>query len=214
MISYIHGTLKRKSADRVVVDVQGVGYEVFLPQFVARTVDERPEGEPVEFEIYYHVSDRQPRPTLIGFNNGYEKQFFEKFISVEDIGPQKAARALIFSVSTVARAIESEDITLLRKLPGIGERTAQKMVATLRGKVTEEALLRDEGFATLPPAEAEAELASELRDDGVEILISLGHRRSEALGKVDAAMSRNPAIASHEELLQEVYRAEREGVVT
>ncbi|MDQ2744180.1 MAG: Holliday junction DNA helicase RuvA, partial [Chloroflexota bacterium] len=86
MISYIHGTLKRKLADRVVVDVGGVGYDVFLPQFVIRSLEDHAEGQPIEFEIYYHVTDRQLRPTLIGFNNAFEKRFFEKFISVEDIG--------------------------------------------------------------------------------------------------------------------------------
>src|SRR5947208_2961557 len=141
MISYLSGTLKRKLPDRVVVDVQGVGYDVFLPQFVMRSVQERPDGEQIEFEIYYHVTDRQLRPTLIGFTNGYEKRFFEKFITVEDIGPQKAARALVLSVSKIAQAIEAGDVSTLRKLPGIGDRTANKMVATLRGKVAEEALL-------------------------------------------------------------------------
>src|SRR6202022_3700314 len=131
---------------RVVVVNQGVGYDVFLPQFVMRTVDDRAEGEPIELDIYYHVTERQIRPTLIGFNNEVERRFFEKFISVEDIGPLKAARAMTMSVSTIAQAIEAEDFVLLRKLPGIGDRTAKKMVATLRGKVAEEALLLDEGF--------------------------------------------------------------------
>lgn len=207
MISYIHGTLKRKLSDRVVVDVGGVGYDVFLPEFIMRTVEDRPDGEPVEFEIYYHVSDRQLRPTLIGFNKGHEKQFFEKIISVEDIGPQKAARALVLSVSTIAQAIESEDVALLRKLPGIGERTARKMVATLRGKVAEEALLRDEGFSTIGGA-PQPEPASELREDCIGILIGLGHRRSEATSKVDAAMRRRPDISTPDELIREVYRGE------
>jgi Holliday junction DNA helicase RuvA len=129
-------------------------------------------------------------------------------MTVEDIGPQKAARALVFSVSTIARAIEQEDYGLLRQMPGIGERTARKMVATLRGKVAEEALLRDEGFAELPPGEAPTE-ATELREEGIEILVSLGHRRPEAAAKVDAVLKRAPAIASAEELIREVYRAER-----
>ena len=193
-----------------MVDVNGVGYEVFLPQFVMRTLDGRTEGEAVEFDVYYHVTDRQIRPTLIGFNNGYEKRFFEKFISVEDIGPQKAARALIFSVSTVARAIESEDSELLRRLPGIGERTANKMVATLRGKVAEEALLQDEGFDTPPSTVGAAPPVAQLREDGIEILVNLGHRRSEATSKVDAALKRNPALDSPEELIREVYRGERD----
>lgn len=215
MISYIHGTLKRKLPDRVVVDVGGVGYDVFLPQFVMRTVEERPEGEQVEFDIYYHVTERQLRPTLIGFNNGHEKRFFEKFISVEDIGPQKAARALVMSVSTIAQAIEMEDISLLRQLPGIGERTAKKMVATLRGRVAEEALLQDEGF-TEPTEPAAAVVPSfSLREEGIDILVGLGHRHPEAVSKVDAALKRQPEIASTEELIREVYRAERgAGLVT
>ncbi len=211
MISYLHGTLKRKLADRVVVDVGGVGYDVFLPQFVMRTVEERADGEAIEFDIYYHVTERQLRPTLIGFNNGYEKQFFEKFISVEDIGPQKAARALVFSVSTIAQAIEGEDVEMLRRLPGIGERTAKKMVATLRGKVTEEALLRDEGFSTVPGVASAVETVPQLREDAIDILVGLGHRPSEAANKVDAALRRNPAITTQEELIREVYRAESAG---
>ncbi len=208
MISSIRGTLKQKLPDRVVVETGGLGYDVFLPQFVMRGLEGHAEGESIEFNIYYHVSDRQLRPMLIGFNNEFEKRFFEKFISVEDIGPQKAAKALALSVSAIAGAIEAEDISVLRSLPGIGERTARKMVATLRGKVTEEALLRDAGFDTvpgsiLPPAGAR------LRDDGIDILVNLGHRRSEAATKIESALKRRPEITSPEDLIREVYRGER-----
>jgi len=209
MISYIHGTLKRKLADRVVVDVGGVGYDVFLPQFVIRSVEEHAVGQPIEFEIYYHVTDRQIRPTLIGFNNAFEKRFFEKFISVEDIGPQKAARALALSVSTIARAIESEDIGLLRQLPGIGERTARKMVATLRGKVTEEALLQDAGFASMPASNDTPGPATQLREDVLQILVNLGHRHAEAQAKIDSAIKRRPDIDSPETLIHEIYQGEK-----
>jgi Holliday junction DNA helicase RuvA len=210
VISYLHGTLKRKLSDRVIVDVAGVGYEVVLPQFVMRGMQDKPEGEPVELDIYYHVSERQLRPTLIGFNNSYEKRFFEKFISVEDIGPQKASRAMTLSVSTLARAIEAGDAELLRKLPGIGDRTANKVVATLRGKVTEEALLRDQGFTAALAEPPEPDGSAELREDGVDMLLSLGHPRSDARAKVDAALKRNPSITSPQELITEVYRGEQE----
>jgi len=192
----------------VVVNVNGLGYDVFLPQFVMRGLEDHAEGEPIEFDIYYHVTDRQLRPTLIGFNNGYEKRFFEKFISVEDIGPQKAARALVLSVSAIAQAIETDDITVLRKLPGIGERTARKMVATLRGKVIEEAMLQDAGFATVPGT-APRTPTSVLEEDGIDILVNLGHRRAEAAAKVQSALQRNPEVASPEELIREVYKGER-----
>lgn len=196
-------------SDRLVLDVAGVGYEVFLPQFVMRSLQERKDGDALELDIYYHVTDRQLRPTLIGFNNGVERRFFEKFITVEDIGPQKAAKALVFSVSTIARAIEADDIGLLKQLPGVGERTARKMVATLRGKVTEEALLRDEGFKVLPASAPEGEQLFDLRDEGIEILVSLGHRQAEAVTKVEAALKRRPDIVAAEELIREVYRGER-----
>lgn len=209
MISYLSGTLKRILSDRVVVDVHGVGYDVFLPQFVMRALQDRSVGDQIELEIYYHVTDRQLRPTLIGFTNGYEKRFFEKFITVEDIGPQKAARALSLSVSKIAQAIEAGDVTTLRKLPGIGDRTANKMVATLRGKVTEEALLVDEGFGLVAPPEVTEESASELHEDGIAILLNLGYRRAEAVSKVDAALKRNPGLATPEDLIREVYRGER-----
>ena len=131
MIAYLQGTLKRKHDDRIVVDAGGVGYEVFLPQFVRRTYDQRHEGDEVELEIYFHASERQVRPILFGFNHPHEKQFFEKIIQVEDVGPIKAARALALSVSTIANAIESENVATLKGLPGIGDRTAKKMIATL-----------------------------------------------------------------------------------
>ncbi|GAC1404831.1 MAG: Holliday junction branch migration protein RuvA [Chloroflexota bacterium] len=208
MISYLHGTLKRKMADRVVIDVGGVGYDVFLPQFVMRSLESAVEGEKLELDIYYHVTERQPAPTLIGFNNGYEKRFFEKFISVEDIGPSKAARAMVLSVSTIARAIEAEDIEALRQMPGIGERTAKKMVATLRGRVTEEALLVDGGFESPQDASRSNLAPSKLKDDGIDILTSLQHRRSEASAMIDAALKRKPDTDTVESLIAEVYRGE------
>ncbi|GAC1470542.1 MAG: Holliday junction branch migration protein RuvA [Chloroflexota bacterium] len=197
------------TGDRVVIDVHGVGYEASLPHFVMLTVQDRNEGESLELEIYYHVTDRQLRPTLIGFNNETERRFFEKFISVEDIGPQKAARALTMSVSTIARAIEAEDIGVLRRLPGIGERTARKMVATLRGKVTEEALLQDAGFTEDAPTTASRGQIRDIRDAVIDIFVSqLGYRRSEATSKVDAAIQRSPTVTTEQELIQEVYRGE------
>jgi Holliday junction DNA helicase RuvA len=208
MIAYLQGTLKAKHDDRLVVDVGGVGYEVVLPEFVRRTYDSRTEGEEVHLEIYYHATERQVRPMLFGFNHPHEKLFFEKIIKVEDIGPIRAARALALSVSTIANAIESENTATLRRLPGIGERTASKMVATLRGRCIEEALLQDEGYDSLA-APKPAGPDDELRSDALEILLALGHRRSEAESKIDIVIDQHPDIRSPEDLIREVYRREK-----
>jgi Holliday junction DNA helicase RuvA len=204
VIGYLRGELKRKLDDRIVVDVSGVGYEVYLPEFVRRTYDAKAEGDQIELEIYYHASERQIRPILFGFNHPHERQFFEKIITVEDVGPIKAARAMALSVSTVARAIESENEPTLRSLPGIGERTAKKMIATLRGKCAEEALLVDEGYERLAPPKRV--VADELRDDALEILLALGHRRGEAEAKIEQALAMHPEIRAPEDLIREIYR--------
>jgi Holliday junction DNA helicase RuvA len=209
MISYIKGTIIRfdKDNSKIVVDVNGVGYEILLPAFVMRSlVDQsKKEGEPVILQTYYHVSERQPRPVLVGFNSEFERRFFEKLIAVEDIGPTKAAKALVFSVSTVANAIEDGDAKVLEKMPGIGARTAQKIIATLREKVAEFALLRDEGYNSMPQV-----VRKDLTEETIEVLTGLGYKRAEAKLKVEEALGRNPGVKDIEELIRDVFRAERE----
>ncbi len=192
---------------RVVLDVGGVGYELLLPYFVMRSLneEEKSEGDDVEMEVYFHASERQPKPVLVGFRKEFERTFFEKLIQVEDVGVSTAARALVFSVSTIARAIEDGDTALLVKMPGIGRRTADKMVATLRGKVAEWALLRDEGYATVPTAPVRGDVQEEV----VSVLVSLGHRRADARQKVEDAAKVVSNAKDSQELLREVFRMER-----
>ena len=209
MINYLKGTIRRvyKDEARVVLDVSGVGYELLLPYFVMRSLeeDEKSEGEEVEMEVYFHVSERQPKPLLVGFRKEFERTFFERLIQVEDVGVNTAARALVFSVSTVARAIEEGNTELLVKMPGIGRRTADKMVATLRGKMAEWALLRDEGYAAVPAAPRRGDVLEEV----VSVLVNLGHRRAEARQKVEEAAAAVSNAGDPQELLREVFRIER-----
>jgi len=208
VISYIKGIIRSmdKENSKVVVEVNGVGYEILLPVFVMRSVIDRgkKEGDELALETLYWVSDRQPRPILIGFNNSFERQFFEKLLAVEDIGPTKAARAFVFSVSAVANAIESGDSQLLESMPGIGARTARKIIATLKEKVTEFALLKDEGYTSMPSPEK-----ANIRDEAVEILVGLGYTKSEAKMKVKEALERKPEVKETQELIREVFRLEK-----
>jgi Holliday junction DNA helicase RuvA len=156
-------------------------------------------------EVYFHASERQPRPVLVGFRKEFERAFFEKFLQVEDVGVSKAARSLVFSVSTIARAIEDGDTALLAQMPGIGRRTADKMVATLRGKVAEWALLKDEGYSTVPVASVQTDVLEEV----VTVLVNLGHRRADARQKVELAAKSISSAKDPQELLREVFRLER-----
>jgi Holliday junction DNA helicase RuvA len=206
VIAFLRGRVLRRLEQLLVVECGGVGYEVHLPGFVRDALRGRLQegGETVELHISYHVSANQPRPILVGFLREVEQEFFELFITVDGVGPSKAMKAIIHPIETIADAIERKDIALLRRLPGIGERTAEKIVAALRGKMGKYALLRTES----PVAAAEAH--EDFREEVIEVLTGqLGHRAAEARQMVERALQRNPAMASAEELFQEVYRAER-----
>jgi len=203
MISFLEGKLLRKDENRVVVLANGIGYEVLLPSIVRQTYNNKKageDGEQVALHIFYHQSERQPKPVLVGFNSDVEKEFFEKFIKVKDIGPTAAVKALVLPVSEVAKAIEERDTKTLTRMKGIGKRTAEKIVAALNGKVGKFALMK-EGMI---PVAGEPE---DVRRQVEEVLVKqLGHKRSEASQMIKEALARNPEISSPEELFEEVYR--------
>lgn len=208
MISHLRGIVRRINQEdsNLVLEVNGVGYEVLLPNFVLRSLLDqgKKEGDEIELRIYYHVGGNPPQPTLVGFNNDIERRFFEKLIKVEDLSPLKAARAFVFSVSTVADAIENKDAGLLERMPGVGPRLAQKLIATLHGRVAEFALLRDEGYASLPAPER-----ASTRSEAAQILVGLGYKKREAVARVEEALRQKPEIEDMEGLLREVFRLER-----
>ena len=115
---------------------------------------------------------------LVGFNNQLEKLFFEKIIQVEGVGPLKAVSALIFPVAIVSQAIEDEDISILNQMPGIGARAAQKMIATLKGKLID---IISDSRSSLNAGNSNK---NALRDDIVEILVGLGFKESDAIIKI------------------------------
>lgn len=197
----------KNDGDKVVILAQGVGYEVILPAIVSHTFAGKragDDGDHVRLHIFYHQSEHQPKPVLVGFNSEVEKEFFERFIKVEAIGPTAAVKALSMPVSVIARAIEERDTGTLQRMKGIGKRTAEKIVATLQGKVGKFALVRDEQMPALP---AEPE---NVRRQVEEVLVrQLGHTRSEASRMVAEALVKNPAISTPEELFEEVYRGQR-----
>jgi Holliday junction DNA helicase RuvA len=207
MIRYLEGRLLKKEEDRVVVLANGVGYEILLPAIVRKTFNFKKtgeDGELVRLYIHYHQTERQPKPVLIGFNYEPEKEFFEKFITVEDIGPPTAVKALVLPIPTIAKAIEERDSKTLESLKGIGRRTADKIIATLQGKVGKFALMREDHI----PVEVEV---MDIRKQVEEVLVKdLGHKVSEAQRLVKEAMQRNPNITTPEELFEEVYRGQKE----
>lgn len=202
MIRYLEGKLLKIEEDRILLLAAQIGYEVLLPAVVLQGMKTKKVGDDVSFYIYYHQTERQPKPVLIGFNLEAEREFFQYFISVEAIGPLKAVKALTLPVRDIARAIEAKDGGVLKSLKGIGQRTAQKVIATLEGKMGKFALIRQED---LPESDQVEDFQTHVQD----VLVSqLGHKRSEARRMIDAALKRQPSLANFEALIEEVYRGE------
>ena len=210
MIRYIEGKLLKKEDDRIVVLANGVGYEILLPAIVRQTFNLKragEDGEMVRLYIHYHQTERQPKPLLIGFNFEPEKEFFEKFITVEAIGPPTAVKALILPIPQIAKAIEERDAKTLERLKGIGKRTADKIVASLQGKVGKFALMHEDEIQEPPEV---IDFAKQVE----EVLVKdLGHKVIEAQRLVKEAMVRNPGIATPEELFEEVYRGQKKDLL-
>jgi len=161
-------------------------------------------NDTLSFFIYYHQTERQPKPVLIGFNDEEEKEFFQIFISVEDIGPMKALKALTMPVAEIALAIETKDTAQLHKLKGIGNRTAQKIIASLQGKLDR---------FTLSAADQEVSPSprpSNIVEPVLAVLVEqLGHRPADAKKMIADAFSRNSGIFTPEALFDEIYRGEK-----
>jgi len=205
MISHLTGMLTKKTEARQSIEmtINGIGYEVLLPTFVWRALEQTSLGEEVSFEIYYHVPERSPTPLLVGFTRDIERDFFRKLVEVPDLGPTKAMRALVYSVSTIATWIEQSDERSLRSLPGVGERLAKTMVAHLKGKVVNEALLQDEHFAS-PAPEAGPPSLSEVQQLAVAGLVRLGYKEGEASRWVEQ-VSKDGEPVEPEELIRAVF---------
>ncbi len=190
--------------------MSGVRYEVLIPavlwpelQALADATEEGTEPE-VALHIHYSATANQPVPVLVGFLRRPERDFFRKFITVEGVGPAKAVKAMTVSVSTIARAIEREERAVLTKLPGIGTRAADKIIATLRGKVLAEAALLDAEVAQpVDLARAQLEHAAA---DAAEAIAALGYTRTEAKRWVEDALEAEPGLGTVEDLTLAVLR--------
>ena len=198
------------SGPSLEIEVGGLTYEVLVPLFLWPELSalrgDDGDAPPPEVGVFVHYSAtaNQPVPVLVGFLRRPERDFFRKFITVEGIGPAKAVKAMNVSVSTIARAIEQEDRHALTRLPGIGARAADKIIATLRGKVTAEAALQDSHIAQAVDAAAiEGQRAV---SDAIEAIVALGYPRPEAKRWVDEAQAAEPGLETVEELTLAVLR--------
>ncbi len=200
MFSRIRGVLLEKNEDKVVLDVNGLAYEVFLPACVAEKISAG-EGEEVALEVYsvLNIDGNTGHYTFYGFANAIEREFFEALISVASIGPRSAARAFSQPMARIASAIDRGDHAFLKTLPGIGQQKARDIVAKLQGKVTK--------FLLIQQAQAPAPVQMpDFADEALAVLLQLEYKRAEAEEMIRATLEASPQIHDAETLLSEIYR--------
>ncbi len=167
MIARIRGTLDHKAPGEVIVDVGGVGYQLFTALSVFYRLPD--VGEPVSLWVHTHV--REDAIQLFGFFEPAEKQAFMLLTGVSGIGPRLALNILSgLAAAELLAALRDGDVARLVSIPGIGKRMADRMIVELRDKIT---LLPDVG----PEAPA---LDPGIRGDAVSALVNLGYRRTDA----------------------------------
>lgn len=203
MITKVTGRLLELAEDVLSLGVGAFEYEVLIPEFTRRHLQQS-VGQEISLHTieYLEGNPMQGRltPRLVGFTSEAEREFFELFCSVDGVGVKKALRAMVRPVREVATAIEEQDAKSLSALPGVGPATAERIIAKLRRKVPKFALLvaRDE-----PPI---AEVGSDVISETFEVLRKLGHNESDARRLIDAALGLKKKYKSVEELLQAVYQ--------
>lgn len=202
MISRLRGTLRRVRDDHCELDVGGVCYQVLLPLAVAEHLSERPFGSEVELHTYHYLQldPQKAVPVILGFEDEYQRGFFELLLQVPKFGPRAALKAMALPVPTLAKAISLQDTRLLRSLPGVGQQKAKDIIATLEGKI--DLFLQ----APTPFEDAAVEPTIEAEDDAVDLLEQLGMPRADALRRVLAARRNHPEIETAEQLVRLVFR--------
>ncbi len=209
MIGYLEGRIIYFDSDTILLLAGNIGYEILLsPQMAAELKSPDSKDETVSLYIYYHQTERQPKPVLIGFKTLEDKNFFQIFITVDAIGPMKAIKAMSQPVGKMAEAIEKKDVAFLTTLPGIGKRTAQKIIATLHGKVEKFILVSHSDRSTdqdMIPVEVHT-ISQQVEAVLVE---QLGHSYSSAKRMISEAYKRDNTISTPEELFDEVFKESR-----
>lgn len=195
MIAMLTGRIAHKSPDHIILDVHGVGYRVMIP---FSTYYELPE-EGGEATLQIHTSVREDAILLYGFRTRLEKSFFQLLISVSGVGP-KLARDILSNIqpAPLAQALVQSDIQKLSSIPGIGKKTAERLILELKEKIGKL------DMASVPAAVPRNIPGEELVEDVVSALLNLGYKEPQVrkvLGSLDASRSE-----SLEDLLKQALK--------
>lgn len=186
MIAHLSGTLLSKHATSVILDVGGVGYEVSIPLSTFYELEDA--GSEVKLRIYTHV--REDALQLYGFRTSRERELFLRLISVSGIGPKLGITLLSgMSADEMIACIRDNNLARLTLIPGVGRKTAERLVVELRDKVGSLALPGEEQTTAAGAPIATLTTEDSIRSDALSALLNLGYQRSAAEKAVTASIS-------------------------
>ncbi len=196
MIAQIRGQLVETRPGVVIVETQGIGYQVFVSLSTFYDLPEATQG--VRLHTYTHV--REDLLQLFGFSTFLEKEIFQILIGVSGIGPKLALNILSgIAPAELIASLQSEDVARLTQIPGVGRKTAERLVFDLKEKIGKIAVRGE-------TAKEEKGKKGQVVDDVVSALVNLGYRRNQADSVVEQVWRQRPE-ASLEEILKESLRA-------
>lgn len=204
MIVRLCGTLIELTEETVVLEQAGVAREVLVPRFaIAELAAHR--GRVVTLHTMEFLEGNQASgnlvPRMLGFLHPEDRDFFGRFLNVKGIGPRKALKALCEPVRRIATWIESSDAKSLSRLPGIGSRAAELIIASLKGKMDDLAMTGAVSTDESPSVEL-----SRAQRDALEVLVAWGDTRSDAQRWIERAAQLHPDLESPDEWVRIAYR--------
>jgi len=185
MIAHLSGTLLSKEPNQVIVDVGGVGYDVTIP--LSTFYDLNDEKSSVELLIYTHV--KEDALQLYGFKTAHERKLFVHFISVSGVGPKLGIALLSHMKSDeLIESIKSNNLARLTQIPGVGRKTAERLVVDLRDKMIQLSQTQVAEQTGTKPEAVHVSSEDTVRSDALSALLNLGYQRSSAEKAIDAAL--------------------------
>lgn len=185
MIAHLRGRLVEKHPNQAVVECAGVGYEVTISVSTFSALPK--EGAEAALHVYTHV--REDQIALFGFADRQEKRLFERLLTISGIGPKLAITVLSgISAERLVGAIRAQDHATLTRIPGIGKKTAERVVLELKDKL-------DDLAAAIPEVAGGGRRFGPVGDDALSALVNLGYPRAAAQRAIEAAVEKDPAVA-------------------
>ncbi len=216
MLTKVRGIVAAIDEESVTLRVEPFEIEILIPEHTRRAIQSK-LGEPIELHTFFYIEGgtmvARLVPRMVGFLSAIDREFFDIFCSVDGVGVRKALRAMVRPVRELARMIQDQDVKVLSTFPGIGEATAERIVAKLRRKVGKFALIV--GSEPAPhgasagsngtPENAEPDVIR----DTYAALLSVGHSESEARQAIDRVLTGKKKYKSVADMIEAIYLQSR-----